>query len=191
MWIDIKDFSRKFINTFHFIWASICSDKRFSSGHSVSWRFGSRYPRFESYIQQKKTTCLLSICISLTSARASKLKKKHVYRHSQARKPTGSGVEWDECSLIIGTSCRVKVFTWSLIAQSICQQAFSQLAIWCLRPWVRILHSAEGDNLSPFHSNIAWLCQFVSGHSVCWRFGVWDPDGFEACIQQRKTTCLL
>ena len=28
-------------------------------------------------------------------------------------------------------------------------------------------------------------------HSVCWRFGVWDPDGFESCIQQRKTTCLL
>ena len=23
------------------------------------------------------------------------------------------------------------------------------------------------------------------------RFGVWDPDGFESCIQQRKTTCLL
>ena len=26
----------------------------------------------------------------------------------------------------------------------------SLLAIWCLRPWVRILHSAEEDNLSPF-----------------------------------------
>ena len=31
----------------------------------------------------------------------------------------------------------------------------------------------------------------ASLHSVCWRFGVWDPDGFESCIQQRKTTCLL
>ena len=28
---------------------------------------------------------------------------KHVYRQSQVQKPTGSGVEWAECSLIIGT----------------------------------------------------------------------------------------
>ena len=31
----------------------------------------------------------------------------------------------------------------------------------CLRPWVRILHSAEEDNLSPFDSNIACLCQSI------------------------------
>ena len=35
------------------------------------------------------------------------------------------------------------------------------LAIWCLRPWVRILHSAEENNLSPFDSNIACLCQSI------------------------------
>ena len=35
---------------------------------------------------------------------------KHVYRQSQVRKPTGNGVEWAECSLIIGTGCRVQVF---------------------------------------------------------------------------------
>ena len=40
----------------------------------------------------------------------------HVYRQSQMRKPTGSGVEWAECSLIIGTGCRVQVF--SLILKS-------------------------------------------------------------------------
>ena len=34
------------------------------------------------------------------------------------------------------------------------------------------------------------LSMFVSGHSVCWRFGSIDP-GFESCIQQRKITCLL
>ena len=34
-------------------------------------------------------------------------------------------------------------------------------------------------------------CVIVSEHSVCWQFGVWDPDGFKSCIQQRKTTCLL
>ena len=41
---------------------------------------------------------------------------KHVYRQSQVRKPTGSEVEWAECLLIIGTGCRVQVF--SLILDS-------------------------------------------------------------------------
>ena len=48
---------------------------------------------------------------------------------------------------------------WSSIAQSVCQQVFSLLANRYLRPWVRILHSAEEDNLSPFDSNIGCLCQ--------------------------------
>ena len=88
---------------------------------------------------------------------------KHVYRQSQVRMPNGCGVEWAECSLIIGTGCRVPSFlAWSSIAQSVCQRAFSLLAIWCLRPWwVRILPSAEEDNLSPFDSNIACLCQSI------------------------------
>ena len=51
---------------------------------------------------------------------------------------------------------------WSSIAQSVCQWAISLLAIWCLRPWwVRILLSAEEDNLSPFDSNVACLCQSI------------------------------
>ena len=41
---------------------------------------------------------------------------KHVYRQSQVRKPTGIEVEWAECLLIIGTGCRVQVF--SLIVDS-------------------------------------------------------------------------
>ena len=64
--------------------------------------------------------------------------------------PNGSGVRWAECLLIIGTGCRVQVFAWSSIAQSVCQQAFSLLKI-----------------------------------------GFQRPSGFESCIQQRKTTCLL
>ena len=48
-----------------------------------------------------------------------------------------------------------------LIAQSVCQQAFSLLVNRYLRPWVRILPSAEEDNLSPFDSNIACLCQSI------------------------------
>ena len=39
---------------------------------------------------------------------------KHVYRQSQVRKPTGSGVEWAECSLIIATVCRVQDFSFVL-----------------------------------------------------------------------------
>ena len=55
-----------------------------------------------------------------------------------------------------------KFLAWSSIAQSVCQWAFSLLATWCLRPWwVRILLSAEEDNLSPFDSNIACLCQSI------------------------------
>ena len=86
---------------------------------------------------------------------------KRVYHQSQVRKPTASEVDWAECLLIIGTGCRVEVLAWSSIAQSVCQQAFSLLANRCLRPWVRILHSAEEDNLSPFDSNIACLCQSI------------------------------
>ena len=76
----------------------------------------------------------------------------YIYIYSQVRKPTGWEVEWAECLLI-------EVLAWSSIAQWVCQQAFSLLANRCLRPWVRILHSAEEDNLSPFDSNIACLCQ--------------------------------
>ena len=90
------------------------------------------------------------------------INNKHVYRQSQVRKPTDSEVEWAECLLIIGTGYRVQVFlAWSSISQSVCQQAFSLLANRCLRPWVRILHSAEEDKLSPFDLNIACLCQSI------------------------------
>ena len=50
---------------------------------------------------------------------------------------------------------------WSSIAQSVCQQAFSLLVNRYLRPWVRILPSAEEDNSSPLDSNIACLCQSI------------------------------
>ena len=63
--------------------------------------------------------------------------KKYVYRQGQVRKPNDSGVEWTECSLIIGTGCWVQVFAWSLIDQSVCQRAFSLLAIWFQRPWFK------------------------------------------------------
>ena len=58
---------------------------------------------------------------------------KHVYRQSQVRMPNGCGVKWAECSLIIGTGCRVQVLAWFSITQSVCQQAFSLLANRSLR----------------------------------------------------------
>ena len=38
------------------------------------------------------------------------INNKHVYRQSQVRMLSGSGVEWAECLVIIGTGCRVQVF---------------------------------------------------------------------------------
>ena len=38
---------------------------------------------------------------------------------------------------------------------------FQYQAIWCLRPWVRILHSAEVENLSPVNLKITCLCQNI------------------------------
>ena len=87
---------------------------------------------------------------------------KYVYRQSQVRKSTDSEVKWAECSLIIGTGCRVQVFlAWSSRAQWVCQRAFSLLAIWCLGSRVQILLSAEEHNLAPFDLNIACLCQSI------------------------------
>ena len=68
---------------------------------------------------------------------------KHVYRQSQERKPAGRGVQWAECSLIIGTGCWVQVFTWSSISQSVCQLAFSLLAIWSTWKGAYILPSSQ------------------------------------------------
>ena len=60
-----------------------------------------------------------------------------------------------------GRAVEFKFLAWSSIAQSVCQQAFSLLAIWCLGTRVQILHSAEEHNLSPFDLNIACLCQSI------------------------------
>ena len=54
-----------------------------------------------------------------------------------------------------------RFLAWSSIAQSVCQRAFSLLAIWCLRPRVQILHSAEEHNLSPFYLYNSYLCQSI------------------------------
>ena len=76
---------------------------------------------FESCIQQRKTTCLLSIRKSLACARASKLITTNMY---------------------------------------VCMHVCTCVRTY-VRIWFRILHSAEEDNLSPFDSKIACLCQSI------------------------------
>ena len=108
----------------------------------------------------------------------------HVYRQSQVRTPIGSGVEWAECSLIIGTGYWVKVFAWSSMAQAVCQRAFSPLEIRFQIPWVRILHSVEKDNLCPFDLKIACLCQSVeinNNKQVCIYNGEINCDLVHLC----------
>ena len=123
-----------------------------SDGHI----WGLEFNRHVCFLFRGNRTIIACLCQSIEINN-----NKYVYRQSQVRKSTDSGAKWAECSLIIGTSCRVQVFAWSSIAQSVCQRAFSLLAIWCLGPRLQILHSAEEHNLSPFDLNIACLCQSI------------------------------
>ena len=87
----------------------------------------------------------------------------YVYRQSQVRMPNGSGVRWAECLLIIGTGCRVQVFSLILDSSVGLSAGIQSAGDWVSETlWVRILHSAEEDNLSPFDSNIACLCQSIN-----------------------------
>ena len=87
---------------------------------------------------------------------------KYVYRQSQVQMPNGSGVRWAACLLIIGAGCRVQVFSL-ILDSSVRLSAGIQSAGHFVSEthWVRILHSAEEDNLSPFDSKIACLCQSI------------------------------
>ena len=69
---------------------------------------------------------------------------------------SGLNARWSQ-----GRAVEFKFLAWSSIAQSVCQRAFSLLAIWYLGSRVQILHSAEEHNLSPFDLNIACLCQII------------------------------
>ena len=87
---------------------------------------------------------------------------KYTYRQSQVQMPNGSGVRWAECLLIIGTGCRVQVFSLILDSSVGLSASIQSAGDWVSETlWVRILHSAEGDNLSPFDSKIACLCHSI------------------------------
>ena len=86
---------------------------------------------------------------------------KYVYRQPDAKVNWQWGqVGWMLADHRDGLSSS-SFLTWSSIARSVCQRAFSLLTIWCLGPRVQILHSAEEHNLSPFDLNIACLCQSI------------------------------
>ena len=94
-------------SSFNFLaWSSIAQSVCQQAFSLLEIRF-QRLSGFESCIQQWKTTCLLSIKKSLACARASKLTTTNWHSHQ----PNVSGVEWAECSLIIGAGCRVQVFS--------------------------------------------------------------------------------
>ena len=94
-----------------------------------------RPPGFESYSQQRKTTCLLSIRKSLACARASKLTTTNMYiarARCECQMAVGSGglnACWSW-----GRAVEFKFLAWSSVAQLVCQQAFSLLKIGFQRP---------------------------------------------------------
>ena len=62
--------------------------------------------------------------------------------------PNGSGVRWAECLLIIGTGCRVQVFSLILDSSVSLSAGIQSAEDWVSETlWVGILHSAEEDNL--------------------------------------------
>ena len=78
------------------------------------------------------------------------------------QKPTSSGVEWAECSLIIGTGYWVQGFSL-LLNSSVSLWVGIQSAVELVSETsqLRILHSPEEDNLSPFGLKVACLCQSI------------------------------
>ena len=86
---------------------------------------------------------------------------KHVYRQRQVRKSTDSGAKWAECSLIIGTDCRVQVF--SLILDSSVGLSASIQSAGELVSGAPSSNPAfsRGTQLVSFDFNIACLCQSI------------------------------
>ena len=98
---------------------------------------------------------------------------KYVYRQSQVWMPNGSGVSWAECLLIIGMGCGVQVFSLFLDSSVSLSAGIQSVGDWVSEKlWVLILHSAVEDNLFPFDSKIACLCQSIEINNkkyVCMR----------------------
>ena len=126
------------------------------SGYSV---LGSN-PAFSRWNNWSPFDSISLLCCQFITINTNKL----VYRQSQGWSHISSGVEWAECSLIIGTGYWVHRFSclaWSSIARSVCQRTFILLEIRFQTPWEWILHSTEEDNWSPFDSISLPYSQFI------------------------------
>ena len=78
------------------------------------WSLGSRVQILLSAVEHNLSPFDLNIACLCQSIEINN--NKNVYRQTQVRTLTDSGVKWAECSLIIGTGCRVQNF--SLILDS-------------------------------------------------------------------------
>ena len=96
-----------------------------------------RLPSFESCIQQRKATCLLSFRKLLACARALKLTTTNMYITTvRCESQIGSEDKWAECSLIIGTGCWIQVFSLFLGLWVSIKWAFSGHWIcWRISVW--------------------------------------------------------
>ena len=73
------------------------------------WCLGPRVQILHSAEEHKLSPFDLNITCLCQSIEINN--NKYVYGQTQVRKSTDSGVKWAECSLIIGTGCRVQVFS--------------------------------------------------------------------------------
>ena len=119
-------------------WSSIAQSVCQRAFSLLEIRF-QRHSGLESCIQQRKTTCLLSILKSLARARASKLTTTNMYiARSRWECQTAVGSNGLNARWSYGWAVEFKFLAWPSIAQSVCQRAFSLLEIshmgWC-RIW--------------------------------------------------------
>ena len=98
---------------------------------------------------------------------------KHVYRQSQVRKPNGSGVEWAECLLIIGTGCWVQ----SIQCIEINNKHVCMYVCMYLRTYVRMYVCMYFQLSSAASGTSLELCfwhNFSGMKRSCWTTGSWQ-----------------
>ena len=73
------------------------------SGYSICWQIGvSDFQVRILYSAEEYNVSPFDLNIACRCQSIEISNDKHVYRQNQVRIPTGSGVKWPECSLIIG-----------------------------------------------------------------------------------------
>ena len=105
----------------------------------------------ESCIQQRKTTCLLSIQKSLACARASKSTTNMYIARARYECQMAVGSGGLNACWLWGRAVEFKFFSLILDSSVGLSEGIQSDGDWVSETlWVGILHSAEEDNLSPF-----------------------------------------